>query len=129
MAEIQKLTEVLARIVGLKNANKGHEAEELLESAVSANFGLSVDDLGKISTQDFETILHNKQYTSAQLDILAQLLFESVYPFEDVPDTDVMLHKILLIFSLLEDEHHMQSFENLGKREMIDKFLNNRQVE
>jgi hypothetical protein len=37
--------------------------------------------------------------------------------------------QILLIFRMLEEEHHIQSFDNLAKREIIDKFLNNRQVE
>jgi len=129
MAEIKKLAQVLARILGLKNENKLHEAEEQLKIAVEENFGLSIDDLASISTQDFETILKNKDYPSEKLDMLGQFLFESVYPFEDVPETDTMLHKVLLIFRLLEEEHHIQSFENLAKREMIDKFLNTRQYE
>ena len=129
MAEIKKLAQVLARILGLKNDNKLDEAEELLTSTVEENFGLSIDDLTAISIQDFETILKNKNYPSEKLDILGQFLFESVYPFEDIPETDTTLHKVLLIFRLLEEEHHIQSFDNLAKREMIDKFLNNRQYE
>jgi hypothetical protein len=129
MAEIKKLAEVLARILGLKNENKLEEAEELLKNAVTENFGLDIDHLTGISTQDFEIILRNKSYSPEKLDMLGQFLFESVYPFEDVPETDAMLHKVLLIFRLLEEEHHIQSFENLNKREMIDRFLNNRQYE
>jgi hypothetical protein len=129
MAEIQKLAEVLARILGLKNENKLDAAEDLLKATVAESFGLDVDRLRDISTRDFETILTNKNYSSEQLNMLGQYLFESVYPFEDVPETDIMLHKVLLIFRLLEEEHHIQSFENLSKREMIDRFLNNRQFE
>jgi hypothetical protein len=127
MTEIKKLTEVLARILGLKNENKLHLAEELLKNTVAENFGLNIDDLNAISIRDFETILKNKNYSSEVLDMLGQFLFESVYPFEDVPETDIMLHKVLLIFRLLEEEYHIQSFENLSKREIIDRFLNNRQ--
>lgn len=129
MAEIKKLTEVLEKILALKNANRPVEAENLLNAAVAENFDLNVEDLSGITTQDFETILKNKSYSADMLQMLGHFLFESVYPFEDVPETEIMLHKVLLIFRLLEEDHHIQSFVNLSKREMIDKFLNNKQFE
>jgi hypothetical protein len=129
MAEIQKLTQVLARILGLKNENKYDEAEDLIKSTLASDFGFNFDDLNATSTTDFEALLKTKNFPSEQLDLLAQVLFESVHPFEDTPETDIMLHKVLLIFRLMEEEHHTQSLDNFSKREMIDKFLNNRQYE
>jgi hypothetical protein len=129
MAEIQKLTQVLARIMGLKNDNKYHEAEDLIKSTLTGEFDFDFGNLNAIPATDFETLLKNKNLPSEKLDLLGQLLFESVHPFEDIPETDIMLHKVLVIFRLLEEEHHMQSLDNLGKREIIDKFLNNRQYE
>ncbi len=129
MAEIEKLAQVLARILGLKSEGQGHEAEELVKKTLSEEFGLSFDEINGLSSKNFEAFLNSQDYSSQKLDMLGQFLFESVYPFEDVPETDNMLHKVLVIFRLLEEEHHIQSFENLNKREMIDKYLNNRQVE
>jgi hypothetical protein len=129
MAEIQKLAQVLARVLDLKSDGQQHEAEELVKNTLTEDFGLNFSELNTMSVQDFESILNAGDYGSQKLDILGQFLFESVYPFEDIPETDNMLHKVLLIFRLLEEEHHIQSFENLNKREMIDKYLNNRQVE
>lgn len=129
MAEIQKLTQVLARILGLKNESKYDEAEDLIKKTLTEDFGFNFDSLNTTSTTDFETALKNTDLPAEKLDALAQLLFESVHPFEDTPETDAMLHKVLLIFRLLEEEHHTQSLDNFSKREMIDKFLNNRQYE
>lgn len=129
MAEIQKLAQVLARILGLKNENKYDEAEDLIKKTLLEDFEFDFDDLNATSTTDFETQLKNKNFPSEKLDQLAQFLFESVHPFEDTPETDVMLHKVLVIFRLLEEEFHTQSLDNFSKREMIDKFLNNRQYE
>ncbi|HCN82928.1 MAG TPA: hypothetical protein DIT07_04810 [Sphingobacteriaceae bacterium] len=129
MAEIQKLAQVLARIMDFKNENKYDKAEDLIKKTLTEDFEFGFDDLSVASVTDFEALLKNKNFPSEKLDLLGQFLFESVYPFEDTPETDIMLHKVLLIFRLLEEEHHIQSFDNLSKREMIDKFLNNRQYE
>lgn len=129
MAEIQKLTQVLARILGLKNESKYDEAEDLIKKTLAEDFEFDFDNLNTVSTSDFETILKSRDLSADKLDILSQLLFESVHPFEDIPETDIMLHKVLVIFRLLEEEHHTQSLDNFSKREMIDKFLNNRQYE
>ena len=129
MADIQKLAQVLARILGLKNENKYHEAEDLIKAVLAEDFGFDFENLNTMSTTEFEALLKEKNYSSEKLDLLGQLLFESVHPFEDIPETDTMLHKVLVIMRLLEEEHHTQSLDNLSKREIIDKFLNNRQYE
>ena len=129
MAEIQKLAKVISRIIGLKNEIKNDEAEELIKRTLTENFGLNFESLFKESPAEFDVILKSKSYSSEKLDLLGQLLFEAAHPFEDIPETDSILHKVLVIFKLIEEDHHMQSFDNLNKREMIDKFLNNRQYE
>lgn len=129
MAEIQKLTQVLAKILGLKNDGNYDDAEDLIKKTLTEEFEFNFDDLNGTSTSDFETLLNAKGLPPEKLDVLAQLLFESVHPFEDTPETDAMLHKVLAIFRILEEEHHIQSLDNFSRREMIDKFLNNRQYE
>jgi hypothetical protein len=45
-------------------------------------------------------------------------------PFEADKETDLILRKILIIFDLLEQTHHYQSFENIDKRNIIYKHFN-----
>ncbi len=128
-AEIQKLAQVLARIIGLKNEGNVDEAMEIANQTLRDNFGLERSFLEQEATEDFRTWVDEKNLSAEQLNLLAQLLFESVYPFTETEETMQVLHKTALILNLLEEQYHQQSLENLHRREMIDKFFSNRQYE
>ncbi len=128
-AEIQKLAEVLAKILGLKNDGNQDVALELAEKTLVENYGFEKHFLETGSVEAFETELKNRNYSAEKLDMLAQVLFESAYPFQDTEECVAVIHKTALILNLLETVHHQQSFQNLSKRDMIDHFLNNQQYE
>ena len=128
-AEIQKLAQVLARILGLKNDGKINEAEQLAYHTLDSEFGLSQEFLEKENIGEFENWIEEKHFSADKLNLLAQLLFETVYPFTETNETMQVLHKTALILNKLEEQFHQQSFENLHRREMIDKFFSNRQYE
>lgn len=128
-AEIQKLNQVLARIIGLKNDGKVDDATDLAFSTLNNDFQLSQESLESDPLSDFELWLRNQKFTGEKLNVLGALLFESVYPFLETAETRQILHKTALILNLLETEYHQQSFENLHRREQIDKFLSNLQYE
>ncbi len=128
-AEIQKLAQVIARIIGLKNDGKVDEAEELANETLDSDFGLKKDYLESENTEEFGNWLSAHDFPAEKLNLLAQILFESVYPFTETEQTMQVLHKTVLILNRLEEHYHQQSFENLHRREMIDKFFSNRQYE
>ena len=128
-AEIEKLAQVLAKIIKLKNDGAELSAEELTLDTLTENFGFSWEEITDLSVEDFEKKLRSKEFAPEKLDILSQFLFESVYPFEEIPETDEVLHKVLEIFAMLEKEHKTQSLDNLNRQVMIDRFLNSRQHE
>ncbi len=128
-AEIEKLNLILAKILGLKKEGNFSLAEELTAQTLLEEFDTDINNIQNASVEEFEVFLNNKSYPLQKLTVLGQLLFESVYPFEETAITDAVLHKVLLVYRLLEEKHHTQSFENLNNRDMIDKFLNNRQYE
>lgn len=128
-AEIEKLTEILARILGLKKEGKYSLAEDLIIKTIPKEFNVEYAAIKDMSMEAFESFLRTEKFSAPKLTILGQLLFESVYPFEEIPETALILHKVLLNYRLLEEEHHIQSFENLNTRDMINNFLNNRQYE
>ena len=128
--DIEKLAQVLATILGLKQHGKVEEAHELINETLLNDFELDLQNLNTISVHDFALLLKKNNYNDKKLDLLGQLIFESAHPFrEEDPAIINKLHLVLLIFNLLETEHHIQSFENLAKREMVDNFLNNNQYE
>ena len=128
-AEIQKLAQVLAKILGLKNDGNVDEGIEVAFETLNESFGLSREDLEQTSVEDFQNQLASKSYTPEKLNLMAQLMFETVYPFQEVDETFLILHKTAAVINLLETVHHQQSFENLARREQITTFLNNRQYE
>ena len=128
-AEIQKLAQVIAKIIGLKNDGRLDEALEISQQTISENFGFDKKFLEQGSVEEFEAELKSRNYSAEKLNALAQILFESSYPFQDTEECVAVMHKVALVLNLLETEHHQQSFENLSRREMIDNFLNNEQYE
>ncbi len=128
-AEIQKLEQVLAKIIGLKNDGNLDEALEISQQSLTETFGFDKQLLEKGTVEDFELIIRDKNYSAEKLNMLAQILFENAYPFQDTEECTALAHKTALVLNLLETEHRQQSFENLSRREMIDNFLNNEQYE
>ncbi len=128
-AEIQKLAQVLARIIGLKNDGNIDEATQLANQTVEDEFSLSKDFLETHSVEEFEEWLNTKNYSPEKLNLLGSLIFESVYPFNETEETQLVLRKTALVLNRLETEYHQQSLENLHRRDQIDKFLSNLQYE
>jgi len=128
-AEIQKLAQVLARIIGLKNDGNIDAATELANQTVEEEFSLSKNFLETHSVEEFEEWLNTKNYSPEKLNLLGSLMFESVYPFNETEETEQVLRKTALVLNRLETEYHQQSLENLHRRDQIDKFLSNLQYE
>ena len=124
VAEIQKLAQTLAKIIGLKLEEKIEEAQALTEKILSEELIPGSESLNTISPEDFESGLHDKQYSAEKLDLISKLIFESVSPFEQKPEHRNRFRLILVIYDVLEKVHHTQSFNNLATRSAIEKFLN-----
>lgn len=128
-AEIQKLAQVIAKIIGLKNQGDLDEAIELSEQTLVESFGFDKKFLEEASVEDFKAELKNRNFSAEKLNTLVQILFESSYPFQETEECIAIMHKVAVVLNFLETEHHQQSLENISRREMIDKFLNNDQYE
>jgi hypothetical protein len=127
--EIQKIAQALARILGFKKEGELDEAQELADSTISEYFSLTPDKLDTMTPEGLINTLDLTSIHPEKLQLLADLLFESVHPFEDTQKVTNRLHLVLAIHNTLEEVHHVQSLNNLARREFIDKFLNNAQYE
>lgn len=128
-AEIQKLAQVIAKIIGLKNEGNLDDAIELSQQALLESFGFDIKFLEGASVEDFSAELKSRNFSPEKLNALVQVLFESSYPFQETEACRAIMHKVSAVLNFLETEHRQQSLENLSRREMIDKFLNNNQYE
>lgn len=128
-SEIQKLAQALARIIGLKNEGNVDEAINLSNETLHQEFGLKREELEQNSLENFSEWLKQQNYSAEKLNLLGSILFESIYPFTETPEIMNMAHKVALVLNTLETEYHQQSFENLHRREQLDKFLSNLQYE
>ena len=122
-AEIEKLAQAIAKILGLKEAGKTQEAGDLTNKFLLHDFDLKFEEILLLSHDQFKLLLLTKKYPAQKLDLLSRFLWESVSPFQQNPETIIVLNHVLTIYQLLEQEHHTQSLENLNRQRSISKFL------
>lgn len=127
--EGQRLAEIFDKILKLKNDGDLDTAEELSLQTLENYYKLNKQILTEQSAEDFMVSIGKQSLTAEKLDMLTRFLFEYVYPFEELPETDAVLQKAAGVLNLLETEHHLTSLDNINRRIAIEKFLNNRQYE
>jgi len=123
LRELEKITVMMARLVGFKEQLKPDEFIKLADTMLQNEFNIKFEALLKLSIDDFEAFLIKGNYKADKLDALAQILYMHAEPFSPSPETLASLQKILLIFEWLEKKHRSSSFENINKQNTIYQFL------
>jgi hypothetical protein len=121
--ETQKLAQILAKLLGLKNDGNELETQAFFKSTLTGEFGIEEPQLLQLTEIEFKELLSKKAYRTEQLDALAKLFYYQALPLKLDPDTLAWLQKALIIFDVLEKEHHTQSFDNIPIRKNIDQFI------
>jgi len=122
-AEIQKLAQALARIMGLKQQGKTEEAQNGLEETLETEYGILYTDLLAANLDDFEAFLIQKDFPSEKLDLFSQFLYLKFNPSEQSSDGKSLAEKLLLIYSTLEVKHHVINMINLDRQKTIQLYL------
>jgi len=122
--ELEKLSLIMARLMGLKEAGKTDEFTHLTNTTLHDEYGTDLAGLLELTSEDFTLRLEEENYSADKIDALGQLLYLHCEPFNANPETLLSLQKVLIIFDLLEQKHHRQSFENINKRNFIYQFVN-----
>jgi hypothetical protein len=123
LREVEKMTLMMARLVGLKEDAKPDEFIKFADTMLQNEFDIKLDELLALSAADFELFLVKGNHKADKLNALAQLLYMHAEPFSPSPQTLATLQKILLIFEWLEKKHHSSSFQNINKQNTIYQFL------
>ena len=121
--EVEKLTLVIAGLMGLKADGKVDEFIKLEDSTLLNEYHIHLKELLELTIEDFKRTLEKENYSADKLDALAQLLYLNSEPFAANPKTQLTMQKVLFIFDVLEQKYHRQSFENINKRKYIYRLL------
>lgn len=123
-AEIQRLAEALARILGLKKDGKTEEAENRLNEIFENEFGILYSDLLNCELNDFETFLQEKNFPSEKLDLFSQFLYLKFNPQDKTKESRSLAEKIKLTYTTLEVKHHVINMINLDRQKTIQQYIN-----
>lgn len=121
--EIRKLALIFARLLGLKADGKTDEFVHMADNTLLNEYNFEWDELPDMPLNDFEVMLQSNGYGADKLDTLAQILYLRTEPFQNTAETREILQKVLVVYDMLEQQHHWQSFENVNKRNIILQFL------
>lgn len=123
-AEIQKLAQALAKIMGLKQQGDLEEADHGIDVMLEQEFGILYTDLLASSPEDFTAFLTEKDFPAEKLDIFSQLLYLKFNPSTATDENTSVAQKLQLIYQTLEVKHHVINMINIGRQKSIVQYLN-----
>lgn len=122
-AEIEKLAQVLARIMGLKVELRLKEAEDLFNETLLNSFGLERSLLLDSDTTAFSAWLETSNLNSEQLNSLGDFLFSDL-DFEQNPiNAQLFAQKLNLVYQRLADKYQTIHLINLGRQKYIEQYI------
>ncbi|WP_343524753.1 hypothetical protein [Pedobacter sp.] len=120
-AEIQKLAQVLARIMGLKLEGKLAEAGQLFDETVESGFQLPKEILENEDPAIFENWLNENNLLPEKLDSLSEFLYyELGFSAER---NQLIAPKLNLVYQYLSDQHKIVHLVNLHRQKTIQQYL------
>lgn len=123
--EARKFALLLARLMGLKAEGNSEEFNAGFNNALRDEYNIEAERLLTLSEIDFKNYIASAGYSTEKLNALSQLLYMYAEPFKADEETALLLKKVMIIFDVLETDHHYESFENLDKRNTIYRYFTN----
>lgn len=120
-AEIQKLAQVLARIMGLKLEGKLEEAEQIFKETINSGFALPLEILEDEDALKFETWLNASDLPPEKLDSLSEFLYYELGLSND--RNKMIAPKLNFIYQSLADKHKIVHLVNMHRQNTIQQYL------
>ena len=120
-AEIEKLAQVLSRIMGLKLESKLAEAEVLFQQTLEDSFGLSKALLSNADISSFEDWLATSELSAEKLDSLSEFLYYELGLSND--RNRLIAPKLNKIYNELANKHKIVHLVNLHRQKTIQQYL------
>jgi hypothetical protein len=120
-AEIEKLAQVLARIINLKVELKLDEADLLFDETMEKSFGLPTSILTNPDLAPFETWLNASDLSAEKLDSLSEFLYYELAISE--VKNKLIAPKLNLIYEQLSAKHKIVHLVNMHRQKIIQQYL------
>lgn len=122
-SEIERLAQVLAKIMGLKVELRLKEAEILFDETLLAGFGLPKSLLLDVDVEPFLAWLEQANLAPEKLNTLTDFLFSEL-DFEQNPIiSQLYAQKLNLIYQFLVDRHQIVHLINMGRQKYIQQYI------
>lgn len=122
-AEIEKLAQVLARIMGLKVELRLKEAEDLFNETLLNSFELNRDLLLNSDITPFSDWLENSTLNAEQLNSLGDFLFSDLDFEQNSIKSLLFAQKLNLVYQCLADKHQTVHLINMGRQKYIQQYI------
>ncbi len=122
-AEIEKLAQILAKILGLKVELKLKEAEDLFDQTLLNSFGLERKLLLNSDINPFSAWLENSILNAEQLNSLGDFLFSELDFEQNSIISSLFAQKLNLIYQCLADKHQIVHLINMGRQKYIQQYI------
>ncbi|RWU05754.1 hypothetical protein [Pedobacter chitinilyticus] len=120
-AEIERLAQVLARIMGLKLEGDLVKANELFNETIENSFKLSPFILEDSDISAFENWLNETDLPAEKLDSLSEFLY---YELGISPQRNALIApRLNLIYKVLAEKHKIVHLVNFHRQEIIQQYL------
>lgn len=120
-AEIEKLAQVLARIMGLKLELKLTEADVLFKGTMQDSFGLDANLLVNPDLSEFENWLNDGVLPAEKLDSLSEFLYYELGLSDE--RNKLIAPKLNLVYDKLSHQHKIVHLVNLHRKKTIQQYL------
>lgn len=120
-AEIQKLAEVLARIMGLKLEGKLEDAHIMFNETMISNFSLPIEVLESSDLASFNAWLEPSNLSPEKLDSLSEFLYYELGISAE--RNKLIAPKLNSIYQFLSEKHKIVHLVNFHRQETIQQYL------
>ena len=124
MNEARKFALMLAKLLGLKAEGDYDEYLRYFNEILNEEYNTHLAGLINLDEKHFKKHIIDAGYSSEKLNAFSQMLYVFAEPFKADDETSALLKKVMVIFDLLETEHHYESFDNVSKRKAIYHYFN-----
>jgi len=120
-AEVERLAQVLARIMGLKLEGDLLKANQLLNETLETSFKLSPTILEDNDIAAFEKWLNETDLPAEKLDSLSEFLY---YELGISAERNALIApRLNLIYKVLAEKHKIVHLVNFHRQEIIQQYL------
>ena len=123
MDDIRKTALIIEKIFGIKGRGMVNEFKQEFDKTLQNEYAVELEQLIALDQEDFEILIKSDKYSAEKLITLSQMLYVFAEPFEQNEETRQLLKKVMAILDVLEEKHHIQSFDNITRRNAIYRYF------